>query len=787
MPKHHAHPLVDPKQSRRGIFSIHQRCPIAWALCTLLMIAVAPVLANQAETPNPPPPPAPPAQTKPTHQPDPTPKPASKPQNTPGADTQPKPKEESQTAKPHPTDPSSILTALLSEQTPAAQRIEIADDLLSQTASDTEVGSALAEMLLKPDSADAAAIVLDRIAQRMDAPAVLEAPIIALSKDVKSNNGLRYKALAALGTYRTRQAAAALVVALSDPDDTIRTQAYASLERLTGHDGFAREPRVWQQWLSNVLEKSEQAWSEELLRARMTQVDRLRSRLARDDQVLVEAWRKVHLLTPIDERSDLLAELLQSDLPVLQNLGFELLNREISESRTLKPIVAQAAIGLLKHTDPHVRARAAILLHRLAPASAQEPVYAALNTESDPEAAQALLLAATRWPSMLGRGPILRWLAGPVDVRLRAAGLAWELLRSKQLVDQADRAQVLKGVRSIPDSQLTTPACRILATLGQQEDLARLQTLLKAEEPAVRTMAADALALRKDQVDILLAHATNDPTLYESTARAVQTHLHDASGYAELAALPAPSPQVRDRVLSRFAALLPTKELVRLAKLAGDPAEAIHLLVPLTAKERLADPAQTAARTEGLIMLAQMQLEMGNPSDGLNALSLLPNAQPASGTPSTSTQGTTPPPDPDPDATTETQKTHDLSAKERKRINDLRVIFLIWLNRLDQAQAIDASPDAWLTGLEHIRKESYAQPIANAFKARFDKRLTKPEQERFAAIQASLNASAEQTTPETSVPKPKPTPVKPTPEKGGVQTPPPPSPSPPPSKSDDGS
>jgi len=641
-------------------------------------------------------------------------------------------------------------------------------------------------MLLKPDSADAAAIVLDRIAQRMDAPAVLEAPIIALSKDVKSNNGLRYKALAALGTYRTRQAAAALVVALSDPDDTIRTQAYASLERLTGHDGFAREPRVWQQWLSNVLEKSEQAWSEELLRARMTQVDRLRSRLARDDQVLVEAWRKVHLLTPIDERSDLLAELLQSDLPVLQNLGFELLNREISESRTLKPIVAQAAIGLLKHTDPHVRARAAILLYRLAPASAQEPVYAALNTESDPEAAQALLLAATRWPSMLGRGPILRWLAGPVDVRLRAAGLAWELLRSKQLVDQADQAQVLKGIRSIPDSQLTTPACRILATLGQQEDLARLQTLLKAEEPAIRTMAADALALRKDQVDILLAHATNDPTLYESTAQAVQTHLHDARGYAELAALPAPSPQVRDRVLSRFAALLPTKELVRLAKLADDPAEAIHLLVPLTAKERLADPAQTAARTEGLIMLAQMQLKMGNPSDGLNALSLLPNAQPASDTPSTSTQGTTPPPDPDPDATTATQKT----------VNDLRVIFLLWLNRLDQAQAIDASPDAWLTGLEHIRKESYAQPIAKAFKARFGKRLTKPEQERFAAIQASLNASAKQTTPETSVPKPKSTPGKPAPEKGGIQTPPTPttpstpppsSPTSPPSKSDDGS
>ena len=264
---------------------MHQTLRIAWALCTLLVIAVAPVLAKQADTP------APPAQTKPTHQPDPksAPNPVSKPQNTPGADTQPKPKKESQPAKPHPTDPDSMLTALLSDQTPAARRIEIADDLLSQASSDTEVGSALAELLVKADSADAAAIVLDRIAQRMDAPAVLEAPIIALSKDVKSNNGLRYKALAALGTYRTRQAAAALVVALSDPDDTIRTQAYASLERLTGHDGFAREPSVWQQWLSNVLEKSEQAWSEELLRARMTQVDRLRSRLARDDQVLIEA------------------------------------------------------------------------------------------------------------------------------------------------------------------------------------------------------------------------------------------------------------------------------------------------------------------------------------------------------------------------------------------------------------------------------------------------------------------------------------------------------------------
>ncbi len=478
--------------------------------------------------------------------------------------------------------------------------------------------------------------------------------------------------------------------------------AAKSLKRLTAYDGST--PEAWRDYLAHSLTLSDRQWEHQLLLAHINAIETLETAARDTDRRLVEAWRQIHLLTPQDNRSDLLVRLLTSPIPDLRALGFDLVNREIGESRQLQPSVALAAIDLLTSPEPLVRTRAALLLNRLAPPQAEPAILAALDRETDPRAADALLFAASRWPAAVTIKPLLRWMGASPSLRLRAADTAWALLRADILTDPADRQAVLLGVRAIQTRSLTGPACRLLVTLGSEEDLTRLHTLLTADEPATRVMAADALALRADQVDILLAAATSDASLFESCAKALRTHLHDARGYAALANLPAPSPQVRSRVLAYYAALLPTAEIVRLARLAGDDAEALHLLSPLTAAERATDPSSAPQLAEGLLLLSETYLALDNPTDAINTLALLP-------------EGPMPP--------------------EQAALDDLRVTLLLRLNRIDQAEAIGGSVEAWLDALDRALTQPQAAAIADRLAARFPE-LSPEQTERLTTLRQRL-------------------------------------------------
>ncbi len=675
------------------------------------------------------------------------------------------------------------LAALQDASTTPKQRAAIASKVIEQALSDPLMAQSVADILTQqshqqPPSPGLLAL-LEATNQRnapIHPPAIWLDALLNMVSDQAIPVPVRKAALGVLSTYRNRQAAAAIMSVLNDPDPTIVTQAYESLERLTGLTTLPRTVDAWQQWFAKVLEYTPEQWTNALLDAQLMQIDQLNTRLSRDQQALTDAWRKVHLLTPVEERSQLLADLLGSDIDVLQSLGFELINREISEGRTLQPSVANAAVSLLKSPSPSVRASAAILLQRLAPDDAQTAVYVALSSESDPNAAQALLLAAARWPAAPGREPVLRWLAGPLRVRPRAAGLAWELLQHDLLPDSKDHEALLAGVRSIPDDQLNPPAARILATLGNAEDLSRLVRLLDAPEQTIRTMAAQALALRADQVDTLLAHAAKDTTLYDAVVKAVLTHRHDRASYHALATLAAPNPQRRKEALSSYAAGLSTPDLVALAQGTDDPTEQVLLLSPLTAQQRLDDASERDALSRGLLMLAHAYEHLGKPGEGLNILSMIPI--PAT-TPTTSSTATTPKPqatsaaaDPKSDTTgaqseastdpkgapgesdssvSSTEQTPSDTSPPRadppatpkpdaliQAIDELRVVFLLWLNRIDEARQIPADANAWLVALDHAKAEPHASAILAALKAKFGSSLDTQQQQRLAALQAAI-------------------------------------------------
>ncbi len=572
-------------------------------------------------------------------------------------------------------------------------------------------------------------------------PTGLYAPTASVAQE--STSPFSQDAIRALRNFRTREAAATLVAILAEPEVTDRQHlAGQSLAALSGRDDIPLGG--WSAWLNEAVGFSEREWRARLIAAHVRRAERLSAESRQTERQLAEAWSRIHLLTSADQRSAVLVQLLESPIQALRALGFDLVNREIGESRQLDPSVATAAIALLESPEPLIRARAAQLLNRLAAAEAAGPVLAALARETDPRAADALLLAVSRWASPAAVAPTLKWLRASPATRLRAASTAWALYRAGAITSDEDRRAVLVGVRQVPDESVTTAVCRLLAVFGEPEDIERLRRLLTAESSAIRARAADALALLEGELDTVLAAATDDAAIFEAAAKGLRNYALDARGYDVLRRLPAPSADVRSRVLNEYVALLPTAEIVRLARLSAEPAEAVGLLQPLLSAGRAADEASRAQLAEGLLLLAQTYVTLNNPNDALRALTVIPQRQPPAA--ATEPAGETP------EATV--QSGTDITADVQR----LRLMLLVWLNRLDEASQFVASEeggldeagiaDAWLDGFERAIVEPHAADIAIAIAERFVQ-LSEEQAARLNVLQQQLAAANAESSPES--------------------------------------
>jgi len=651
------------------------------------------------------------------------------------------------TAQPATQPEPDLLSQLLSPETAAEGRASLADAILALPADDPVLQQTIALLGSPIDTsasdADGLAIraLFAAIARTALPPTGLYAPTASVAQE--GNSRFSQDAIRALRSYRTREAVATLVAILAEPEVTDRQHlAGQSLAELSGRDDIPLGG--WSGWLSEAVGLSEREWQARLLAAHVRRADRLAVESRRAERQLADAWSRIHLLTPADQRSAVLVQLLESPIPALRTLGFDLVNREIGESRQLDPSVATAAIALLESPEPLIRVRAAQLLNRLAAAEAEAPVLAALARETDPRAADALLLAVSRWASPSAVAPTLKWLRASPATRLRAASTAWALYRADVITSEEDRRAVLEGVRRVPDERVTTAVCRLLAVFGEAEDIERLRRLLSAEAATVRASAADALALLKDELDTVLAAATDDAALFEAAAKALRTHALDARGYDVLSRLPSPSAEVRSRVLREYAALLPTAEIVRLARLSADPVEAVGLLQPLLSAGRATDDESRVQLAEGLLLLAQTHVALNNPNDALRALAVIPEPQL-------------------PDAATEpggevTSAAAQTAAGHAAEVQRLRVMLLVWLNRLDEAgQSVVKSDgtideagiaDAWLDGFERAIVEPHAADIAQAIVERFTE-LSAEQTTRLNILQQQLVAANAEDPPQS--------------------------------------
>lgn len=438
---------------------------------------------------------------------------------------------------------------------------------------------------------------------------------------------------------------------------------------------------------------------------------------------LAETYRRLVRRTPPEARTDLLAELLSDPEPELRRLGFELVQLELAEARRPGPPVLEAARVLLSDADPVLRARAASLLNQLADPAVASSVLVALERETDPVAANEMLRAVARWPRPEAVGPVLNWMEREPRVRASATETAWSLERA-QVLGQADRERILTALRATPAGEMTLAGVRFLARSNVAADRRLLVELLTGPTPATRVAAGEALAQSPAHVDVLLAAAESDALLAPPAAEAVARHRPDAVTYARLRQIPFENGVDRSAALSRVAgAMWPSEILLTADALerlpagngngngndrARDELDALlsALIAPAPDAPHLSDQEQARARRDGLARLAALRLDAARPEPALAALNAIPpTTEPSAGA---------------------------------ERIERLRLIALVWSNRIPAATELDAPPSSWLAALERAIREPHAPEIVRTIRERFDSLLTPTERDRLERLAARL-------------------------------------------------
>ncbi|HLO39995.1 MAG TPA: hypothetical protein VK176_03160, partial [Phycisphaerales bacterium] len=433
------------------------------------------------------------------------------------------------------------------------------------------------------------------------------------------------RALSALAGVRTREAARTIlnIGRTADRAESVRRAAWAALAKLSGRTDLADNADAWRQWLDRAESYSREEWAEMLAQGMARRADFAETGRQTAITRLVEAYRRVHVSLPPEQRSEFLAGLMRDDIDEVRSLGFELVLRELSENARLGTAVEAAAIALLDSPTPSVRERAGLLVAQLNPASARGPVVAALEREADPAAAAALLRAATRWPDEGLLGVALGWVDSQSAAMPSGVDYIRQLLRAGFLQGAETRELVLQSLRQIPPERTAPGSCDIFVHIGTEDDVRTVARLLSQPSGAIRLAAAQALMNAPEHIDDILLAAQKDPELFEVASRAVSMYWATAEGFRSVASLRAPSQEAWRRGLLRIAELMPAPDIVAVAQTV-EPSLREPILSNLASANRILSERLSTATFEalgaGLVELAKLRVTQDKPDGALAAL-----------------------------------------------------------------------------------------------------------------------------------------------------------------------
>jgi len=402
--------------------------------------------------------------------------------------------------------------------------------------------------------------------------------------------------------------------------------------------------------------------------------------IARNKELVSEMlslYRRLHIELDDAGRSALIVELLGDPRIEFQNLGFELVDRDLSSSTVLDPLVGERAKKMLDDPNAQIRSKAARLITRLVPPDAMLVLTASLANEKDPIAAEPMLLGVARWPSPEAVGPVLQWFLRSDSPFEAACSAAWALELNGLWNPDLQHPILLDRLRKTDPTTLHEAGMKLISRFGDASDLHVLITLLLSENPDQQKWAANALVETPRAVEVLVQAAEENKLLFIPASDSLIRHRATPDGLRRLVSLPYPDVQTRTAKIEQMGLALDVDRLAAAVQLADLDATLSTLLLNRLLSSEIQITPQVA---NGVIRLAEIELEEQRPNRALEAAIALDEVS--------------------------------LDPIQLANISQTKTQSLILLGRMDDALLVNQDPLLWLLAIDRTQDPELRDKIA---------------------------------------------------------------------------
>jgi hypothetical protein len=329
--------------------------------------------------------------------------------------------------------------------------------------------------------------------------------LAAVATDTDASLAARRGAIAAMAEHRRPETVGALVQLAANPDQpAIRSAATSALQRATGISQFGSDARAWGQWWQANKDLPPDRWLEQLVDSLSSRNRELHARAEQLTSRLTDAYTRLYIATPIEQRPALLKQMLGDPVEALRFVAMNQIERALLNAQPIGPEIRQIVLDHLSDPNAQVRAKSAALLRDLGEESAADAAAERLLAETEPTVQVAYLSLLSTMPRAEAVEATMVLLGR--DETRAAAAACLAAAEQAQLLDPTDRASVIALVREhVDQSPSIEPALvRLLGQLSGTDDPAVFVALLDNPAGAVRLAAADVIIERDLPIGPLL-------------------------------------------------------------------------------------------------------------------------------------------------------------------------------------------------------------------------------------------------------------------------------------------
>lgn len=451
-------------------------------------------------------------------------------------------------------------------------------------------------------------------------------PIAVLANDTAVPVARRLGPIHALGAFRSKSAAVELMSLLNEDrveSEEVIGAVAASLQRATGLP-YGHDVDAWREWWELAKDQPREEWMSQIIRRLSEQLAEAEFQIQRERDVahqtelrLAELYRShFAALASVDEQLAMLPPLLDDPLASVRGFALDRVARLLRDSVRIGEELQGRIAQRLDDPLPSLRLAALRLLDQMNYDQTGHKVAARLQKETSPEVMAALLDVLMRRPLQAGIDAV-QPLVGDALFGERAADVIWRATGEGYSISEQQKADLLKQLREAAAGGVKPAHARLLALLGNEQDVAQLEALLDGEDETLRRRVGDGF-VRRGHHQPLLDRAA-DATLYPYAARAIATGPTDLAAFRTLVLMRPPDQHraLWNELLEQMIVQLTPEQLLQADDvIAATQENHVNLrLAILRRGARLpADAATSLERDRMALRLGRLLLDLNQPA-----------------------------------------------------------------------------------------------------------------------------------------------------------------------------